>query len=108
MGAYHSLKKSGEFSVIYKVASKWHCDGVVVFYKISDEKKAGFTAGKKVGNAVLRNLAKRRLRALFIEFQSKLKDGVYVFVAKESIKNINYKQLKSSLLWSFKRLECLK
>jgi ribonuclease P protein component len=80
----------------------------VVFYKISDEKKAGFTAGKKVGNAVLRNLAKRRLRALFIEFQSKLKDGVYVFVAKESIKNINYKQLKSSLLWSFKRLECLK
>jgi ribonuclease P protein component len=80
----------------------------VIFYKISDEKKAGFTAGKKVGNAVLRNRAKRRLRALFVELQDKLKDGIYVFVAKESLKNMSYKQLKSSLSWSFKRLECLK
>jgi ribonuclease P protein component len=80
----------------------------VIFYKISNEKKVGFTAGKKVGNAVLRNLAKRRLRALFTELQSRLKDGIYIFVAKETIKTIEYKQLKSSLLWSFKRLECLK
>ncbi|MDR2080824.1 MAG: ribonuclease P protein component [Campylobacteraceae bacterium] len=108
MGSYCSLKKSNEFSAIYKIANKWHCDGAVIFYKISDEKKAGFTAGKKVGNAVLRNRAKRRLRALFVELQDKLKDGIYVFVAKESLKNMSYKQLKSSLSWSFKRLECLK
>jgi ribonuclease P protein component len=80
----------------------------VIFYKISDEKKVGFTAGKKVGNAVLRNRAKRRLRALFAELEGKLKSGIYIFVAKESIKTISYKQLKNSLLWSFKRLECLK
>jgi ribonuclease P protein component len=102
------LKKSDEFSAVYKVANKWHCDGVVIFYKISDEKKAGFVAGKKAGNAVFRNRAKRRLRALFVELQGGLKDGIYVFVAKESLKNVNYKQLKSSFLWSFKRLECLK
>jgi ribonuclease P protein component len=80
----------------------------VVFYKISDEKKVGFTAGKKVGNAVLRNRAKRRLRAIFAQIEQKLKDGIYVFVAKEGLKNMDYKQLKSSLLWSFKRLECFK
>jgi ribonuclease P protein component len=80
----------------------------VVFYKISDEKKAGFTAGKKVGNAVFRNRAKRRLRAIFAEFEQKLKDGIYLFAAKEGIKDMSYKQLKSSLSWSFKRLECLK
>ncbi|MDR1008457.1 MAG: ribonuclease P protein component [Campylobacteraceae bacterium] len=108
VGSYRSLKKSGEFSVIYKVANKWHCNGAVVFYKISDEKKVGFTAGKKVGNAVLRNRAKRRLRAIFAQIEQKLKDGIYVFVAKEGLKNMDYKQLKSSLLWSFKRLECFK
>jgi ribonuclease P protein component len=90
------------------MANKWHCDGAVVFYKTSDEKKAGFIAGKKVGNAVIRNRAKRRIRALFVELEQKLKSGVYIFVAKESIKTIDYKQLKNSLLWSFKRLECLK
>ncbi|MDR2099744.1 MAG: ribonuclease P protein component [Campylobacteraceae bacterium] len=102
------MKKSGEFSVIYKIANKWHCDGAVVFYKTSDEKKVGFTAGKKVGNAVLRNRAKRRLRALFAESEQRLKDGIYVFVAKNGLKDMSYKQLKSSLSWSFKRLDCLK
>jgi ribonuclease P protein component len=80
----------------------------VVFYKTSDEKKVGFTAGKKVGNAVLRNRAKRRLRALFAESEQRLKDGIYVFVAKNGLKDMSYKQLKSSLSWSFKRLDCLK
>jgi ribonuclease P protein component len=102
------LKKSDEFSAVYKVANKWHCEGAVVFYKTSNEKKAGFTAGKKVGNAVLRNRAKRRLRAIFTQTEQKLKEGIYIFVAKEGLKNMDYKQLKSSLLWSFKRLECFK
>jgi ribonuclease P protein component len=94
--------------VIYKVANRWHSEGAVVFYKTSNDKKAGFTAGKKVGNAVLRNRAKRRLRAVFTELETKLKDGIYIFVAKEGLKGMDYKQLKSSLLWSFRRLECLK
>ncbi|MDR0762574.1 MAG: ribonuclease P protein component [Campylobacteraceae bacterium] len=102
------MKKSDEFSAVYKVANKWHCEGAVVFYKTSNEKKAGFTAGKKVGNAVLRNRAKRRLRAIFTQTEQKLKEGIYIFVAKEGLKNMDYKQLKSSLLWSFKRLECFK
>ncbi|MDR0580148.1 MAG: ribonuclease P protein component [Campylobacteraceae bacterium] len=102
------MKKSDEFSIVYKVANKWHCEGAVVFYKMSDEKKVGFTAGKKVGNAVLRNRAKRRLRAIFAQTEQRLKDGIYVFVAKEGLKNMDYKQLRSSLLWSFKRLECFR
>ncbi|MDR0666391.1 MAG: ribonuclease P protein component [Campylobacteraceae bacterium] len=102
------MKKSGEFSAVYKTANKWHCEGAVVFYKMSNEKKAGFTAGKKVGNAVLRNRAKRRLRAIFAQVEQGLKEGIYIFVAKEGLKNMDYKQLRSSLLWSFKRLECFR
>lgn len=80
----------------------------MIFYKITSEKKAGFVASKKVGNAVKRNLAKRRLKALFYDLREQLKDGTYVFVAKEAIGEADYKRLKNSLLWSFKRLECLK
>ncbi|MDR3346381.1 MAG: ribonuclease P protein component [Campylobacteraceae bacterium] len=102
------MKNSGEFGEIYKVANRWHCDSAVIFYKVSDENRAGFVASKKVGNAVKRNSAKRRLKALFYELQNELKSGTYVFIAKEVIKDIDYKRLKSSLLWSFRRLECLK
>ena len=47
--------------------------------------KVGFTATKKIGNAVRRNKAKRRMRALFCKYDKNLKDGLYVFVAKHAI-----------------------
>ncbi len=56
--------------------------------------KVGFTATKKIGNAVKRNRAKRRLRALFCEYSKSLKDGTYIFVAKQSINEISHQQLE--------------
>lgn len=49
-----------------------------------DQMRVGFTASKKVGNAVTRNRAKRRLRALAYETlsQSGKPGWDYVFIAK--------------------------
>jgi ribonuclease P protein component len=66
---------------------------VLFFLPQNGIKKIGFTATKKVGNAVYRNRAKRRLRALFLEYSSLLKDGTYVFVAKQSIIEASHQQL---------------
>ncbi len=80
----------------------------MVFYNSGLKKKVGFTASKKVGNAVKRNLAKRRLRALFYELCEDMASGSYVFVAKKQIDEADYKALKKSLLWSLSRLKCIK
>ncbi len=80
----------------------------MVFYNLGLEKKVGFTASKKVGNAVKRNLAKRRLRALFFELCEELNSGSYIFVAKNRIIDVDYESLKKSLIWSLKRLKCMK
>ena len=80
----------------------------MVFYKSGLNKKVGFTASKKVGNSVKRNLARRRLKALFLELCEQLKSGSYIFVAKVKIDDMDYESLRKSLLWSFKRLNCLK
>jgi len=80
----------------------------LVFYNSDIKKRVGFTASKKVGNAIKRNLAKRRLRAIFLEIQDNLHDGVYVFVAKEKMNQIPYEVLKKSLVWSMKKLNCVK
>ncbi len=56
--------------------------------------KIGFTATKKIGNAVKRNRAKRRLRALFLQHSNSLKDGTYIFVAKQSIIDISHELLE--------------
>lgn len=56
--------------------------------------KVGFTATKKIGNAVKRNRAKRKLRALFCKYSNFLQDGTYIFVAKQSINEVPHQQLE--------------
>ena len=89
------LKTNAEFQFVYKRGRNAHAHSLVLFYlPKKGENKFGFTASKKVGNAVERNRSKRRLRALFGEFCSQLQDGNYVFVAKASINRTSYEALK--------------
>lgn len=59
--------------------------------------KYGLTASKKVGGAVERNFAKRRLRVLIREIlaQQSLPETYYVIIARPEILRINFAQLKS-------------
>jgi ribonuclease P protein component len=67
---------------------------VVLFFIPQDGiRKVGFTATKKVGNAVKRNRAKRRMRAMFCEFSNSLKDGTYIFVAKVGLFETSHEKL---------------
>jgi ribonuclease P protein component len=80
----------------------------IVFFKKTSQKQVGFTASKKVGNAIKRNFAKRRLRALFIEFSEELSEGSYIFVAKKDILTIPFSKLQKDLKSSLKRVGALK
>jgi len=70
--------------------------------------KIGFTATKKIGNAVIRNRAKRRLRALFVKHSPTLQDGFYVFVAKLSTTQVSSQQLEHDFLKVLSRLKAIK
>lgn len=89
------MKRHREFQYIYKKGKSAHANSCVLFYLSHNEKKVGFTATKKVGNAVVRNRCKRRLRALFLEFSDSIKEGTYIFVAKGSTHTINFSALET-------------
>ena len=92
---FTKLKTNAQFQFVYKRGKSAHARTLVLFYlPKKGEYTFGFTASKKVGNAVVRNRSKRRLRALFAEFCSTLSDGSYVFVAKESMERTSYEVLK--------------
>jgi len=59
--------------------------------------RVGFTATKKIGNAVIRNKAKRRLRSVALETLPALgKNGTdYVFIARNSTTSDAQKALSS-------------
>jgi len=69
--------------------------------------RIGFTASRKVGNAVLRNRAKRRLRALARECLSAhaMPGHDYVLVARAATPERAYADLRHDLEAALKRLK---
>jgi len=67
-----------------------------------------FVTSKKVGNAVKRNSARRRLRALFLTNENKVQLGKYIFVAKDAIHDRTIQELQKDFNFAFKRLELYK
>jgi len=98
------LKLSREFQLVYKRGKAAHAKSSVLFYLKGKESKIGFTASKKVGNAVFRNRAKRRLRAIFMELSSQINPGTYIFVAKEAIRDSSPDTLKSDMQKALKKV----
>ncbi|MBC8237417.1 MAG: ribonuclease P protein component [Helicobacteraceae bacterium] len=89
------MKLHKQFQYIYKKGKNQHSSSVVLFFLPNQSiRKVGFTATKKIGNAVKRNRAKRRLRALFLKHSANLKNGTYIFVAKQSIIEIPHANLE--------------
>lgn len=71
---------------------------IIQFYNRADdlEPRYGVTATKKIGNAIKRNKAKRRIRNLVKDLLPKYgKNGYdYVFIAKENLINEDWEVLK--------------
>ncbi len=67
--------------------------------------RVGFVASKKLGNAVRRARAKRRLRALFLKAAPGLRPGEYVMVAKPPILEAPFTELEKAMRRAVKRLE---
>jgi ribonuclease P protein component len=105
------LKKRPEFLCVAQKGKKWVSPGVII-QSLETDKNAvrfGFTATKKIGNAVIRNRAKRRLRAiadtLYNDPQLSIKSNDLVFIARAVTPTYDWDQLLKDAKWCLKRLE---
>ncbi len=67
----------------------------------------GLTATKKLGGAVIRNRARRRLRAVAEKVLPKAKAGDYVLVARPGAVTRNFRAMHRDLEKALKKLSCL-
>ena len=70
-------------------------------------RRLGLITSRKVGKAVVRNTAKRRLREIFRTNKHKLTPGLdIVFILKPQIKLTGYSELKKTVLDCLKKVNC--
>lgn len=111
---YVKINKPKEYIFINKFGKYLHSANFIIQYhnetsvnnSIKSSIRLGITASKKTGNAVNRNLVKRRLKAIFSNAvknrTTKYLD--FVIIGKKNIANINYKSLVSEFNNAFEKI----
>ena len=107
-----SLSKNEDFKSILggkKISNKYL---TIFFKKLSDKdyKKLNisFVTKKKIGNAVIRNKIKRRLRNIMNDAAKKIDLNLkycYLLIAKISVLNEPYENIKQTLFSDFKKIK---
>ena len=103
------IKKRAIFLDITRNGATVRTKGVVtVCRKLdTDVSLVGYTASRKVGTAVKRNFAKRRLRSLVREFCDKILPGyAFVFIATTGTTTMKFVDLKSDFLYALNKFKC--
>ena len=107
-----ALSKNEEFKNLLKkkkVSDKY----VTVFFGILENKNnkrlnISFVTKKKIGNAVKRNKIKRRLRNIINDAIKKISikfDYSYLVIAKPTMLNNEYTNIKETLFQSFRKIK---
>ena len=107
-----ALSKNEEFTSLLKnkkISNKY----VTIFFGVlnkKDEKKLNisFVTKKKIGNAVNRNKIKRRLRNIMNDAFKKISIKLnysYLVIAKPTMLNSDFKNIKETLFREFKRIK---
>ena len=94
-----TLKSSNDISVVFANGKRFHLDGLALIISENGHKsgRVAFAAGRKLGNAVWRNRAKRRMRSLCKDLDFDFKGYDAVFLAKASVNEKCYAEMLSAL-----------
>jgi len=110
------LKRRADFLRVAGARRKWAAPGLILQVSPQPERnpaepapafpvRVGFTASRKVGNAVMRNRARRRLKAVVAELVGRHTKPGYdlVLIARTATCDCPFEDLKRDLLQSLKR-----
>ena len=107
-----SLSKNEDFKSILsgkKIANKYL---TIFFKKLSDKNtnklNISFVAKKKIGNAVIRNRIKRRLRNIMNDALKTININLnycYLLIAKISVLSDPYEKIKQTLFTDFEKIK---
>ena len=108
MERQYRLKKNSAFQYVYRKGHSVACRDLVLLHAKGRGLKVGFSVSKKVGNAVVRNRTKRRLRECFRPYLRDVKPGLYVIVARPSAATAAFQSLQRDVRYLLKKQDAFR
>jgi ribonuclease P protein component len=107
----YSLKRNKEFRHVYRAGQSVGSRLMVLIYTKNDKDKlhVGFTVSKKIGNSVVRNRVKRRLRESFRPMIPDVKSGYnIILIAREPVVHEEFENIKKTMRYLLRKADLLK
>ncbi len=99
------LQKNRQFQYVYRRGKSAATKPMVLLYAKGNKVRIGFSVSKKVGNAVTRNLVRRRLRECFRPYIQGIKPGSYVVAARAGAAEASYQTLAKDARYLLTKLD---
>ena len=106
----HRITRANDFKRVRQNGKTYAHPLVVILVskEPGDEKRIGIIVGKSVGNAVMRNLVKRRIRSIADEFIQQLnRNAEILIIAKPPIASAEFSQIRQVLFDGMRKAELL-
>ncbi|MEH7237916.1 ribonuclease P protein component [Bacillus sp. JJ1562] len=107
----YRIKRNQDFQTVFK-SGKSSANRQFIVYVYHREElehfRIGLSVSKKIGNAVTRNRIKRLIRQFFLEHKDLVQIKDYVIIARKPVAEMNYEEVKKSLLHVLKVAKVLK
>lgn len=97
----YRLRKNLEFKKVYSSRNNYWNRNLILYKRKnnSENTRIGFSISKKVGNAVIRNKIKRRMKEICRLNLYRTKSGYdLIFIPKKNVVDISFKELESALI----------
>ena len=101
MDKIFSLRSNMEFKRVYSGGKNYWNRNLVLYVKKNNvgNTRVGYSITKKIGNSVVRNKIRRRMKEIYrLNFSSIRGNYDLIFIPKKNVVDISYKELESAML----------
>ena len=92
------VKKNIEFNNIINNGKKYYSDIFSIYVtKNNEHNRFGISVSKKIGNAVVRNKYKRRIKDIIDKYEFKYDGLNLIFISKLKLKDCDYNYIKDNI-----------